>query len=190
MDASVYTRPNKPTKTAVKTRQKADITPIEVAKPTFVGADTNCFVTPPDIAKRMVKYLSPESLVLEPSAGTGNLIHALIEYGHPITNILAIERSYEIWKALKTRFFDLPGHNQDFLEYNQKKFDFIITNPPFSRGSAKKHIQKSQSLLNPGGVLIALVPVTLDIGNQLETLPSGAFEATAVSTKLIEYIKP
>jgi hypothetical protein len=76
MKPGVYTRPARPMRITVKSRP--GFANVEIARvPEIIAVDsaTECHVTPPDVAARMVRYLGEvgDYLTLEPSAGTGNL---------------------------------------------------------------------------------------------------------------------
>lgn len=94
--------------------------------------------------------------ILEPSCGEGVIVQRLLARG--MKNITAIE----MYPIRKFSLFELQRayvhfSQCDFLEANfAYLFDFIIMNPPFD--NALVHIEKAISLLNPGGVLVSLVP--------------------------------
>ena len=66
--------------------------------------------TPKIVAEDMIKWFKPEGKVLEPCYGTGD-IHKFLPEGSPFCEI---------------------SMGKDFFNYN-KKVDWIITNPPFSK---------------------------------------------------------
>jgi hypothetical protein len=79
MDDSLYSRPNKPKQILVRKRSGAPAMALtELPQAVEIDNATECHVTPPDVAARMVDYLGPvgDFLTLEPSAGTGNLLAA------------------------------------------------------------------------------------------------------------------
>lgn len=90
--------------------------------------------------------------VLEPGAGSGNIIKTLQKYGD--FSIDAVEIRPEEAQHLQ----DL-GVNviiDDFLSMNLgKKYDLIIGNPPFNQ--AIEFVEKCLGLLKPGGRLIFLL---------------------------------
>lgn len=98
--------------------------------------------------------IKPTDCILEPSAGNGNIIKALRDKGY--NNLIhAIECRPEESDALEKAGADLILIS-DFLEVDSKiKYDVIIGNPPYSL--AQEFIDKSLSLLNPGGRLIFLL---------------------------------
>jgi predicted RNA methylase len=118
------------------------------------------FPTPAPIVERMLKaaHLQPGMLVLEPSAGTGNIVRALINAGaHVIAveldpnNCLVLERDREISGGLDVK-------QGDFLSYNwPDKFERIVMNPPFARQADIRHVMHALRFLAPGGRLVSIM---------------------------------
>ena len=205
MDASLYTRPNKPRTMVVKRRWSPAQEQAKPELPELLEVDTftECHVTPLDVAGRMVDYLEATSdqLTLEPQAGTGNLIQALFESGHSACELVAIERHHSLCSAIRQRFQGKQSVNpiqQCFLEYAEEakgkiEFPRIIMNPPFKH--VKRHMKAALDLLGLGGhseaVLVALVPITYqhDEAETLEELPNDTFSAAKVYTKIIRIIR-
>lgn len=192
---SIYNRPNKPLFTTVtKRRDPAPLPTIDLAAPVAVDKATECHVTPADVAARMVEYLGPcgDVMTLEPSAGTGQLVRALLAAGQSKFEICQIERHH----ALAAQLHQLgPVINRCFLEYAEEargkvEFPRVIMNPPFSQ--VRQHIKAALSLMGRNGhdrppVLVALVPITFDHpdAEALETLPPDTFALARVHTKII-----
>ena len=211
MRPDLYKRPNKPAFVAVKERRAerraadAEADALKAAHkrgdraPLAVHKSTECHVTPPDVAARMVAYFGGggDYLTLEPSAGTGNLISALFAAGQTQFELCAIEREASLWLALKQRFpSKIRGFNECFLGYAARaagriEYPRIIMNPPFSK--ARQHIEAARSLWGFGGhrskVLIALVPATFEHpeAEELERLGPETFASAAVHSKIIRF---
>lgn len=196
---SMYARPNKPKTMTVKKRRGAPtVAHFDIPEILEVDSFTECHVTPSEVAQRMVDYLDVDSGLsyLEPSAGTGALLHALIETVREGYSITAIERHIELSMHIEKRFRGLTGVevlNDCFLEYCQENqgagFDRVLLNPPFKK--VKAHMSAAIDLLKTGGVLVALVPVTYQHpeAQELERLPNDTFSSAAVWTKLIRIEK-
>lgn len=195
MRAGVYTRPDKPMSLPV--RRRRDFEPLARAAPVeIIAVDkfTECHVTPPDVAARMVEYLGPvgDYLTLEPSAGTGNLSRALVASGYSPHELVQVERHNRLSAGLHQFGTVL---NRCFLEYaaevaGRVEFPRVIMNPPFS--DVRKHVTAAVSLMGRGGhlesaTLVALVPVTFsrDGFETLETLGADTFATAKVHTKII-----
>lgn len=97
--------------------------------------------------------IKPTDLILEPSAGNGNIILGLRNRGYK-NHITAIELRAEEENNLLNLSNAVGIYN--FLEKGSPiKYDVIIGNPPYSL--AQEFIDKSLSLLTPGGRLIFLL---------------------------------
>lgn len=89
--------------------------------------------------------------MLEPGAGSGNIIRALRRYDN--ITIDAVEIREEERETLAEIADDvLIG---DYMSMELGKYDAIIGNPPFS--NAMDFVTKSYQHLNPGGVIIFLL---------------------------------
>lgn len=173
----------------------------------------NLFPTPPEIAKRMCDLCGSTMAglrVLEPSAGTGNLIRAILnnacgmECGVKIT---AVEINPALARGLeeqRDKTLYANGNNfkvlcGDFLDLRPVSletgtFDRIVMNPPFCRGADIKHIRHAFTFLKPGGLLVAICAggqkrrsAFAGAAEHYEELPAGTFksEGTHVDTCLI-----
>lgn len=195
MKPSAYTRPAKPLHLTVRSRRGfAKVAFSPASEIPAVDKSTECHVTPPDIAARMVRYLGDvgDYLTLEPSAGTGNLSRALIESGHSRYELVQVERHIALSAQLH-QFGTVI--NRCFLEYaaevrGRVEFTRVIMNPPFSE--AEKHVAAARDLMGRHGhceapTLVALVPTTFQADGMetLEELPAGTFPTTRVRTKII-----
>lgn len=162
------------------------------------------FPTPPTLAARMVKLANISNhtalnRVLEPSAGTGNILRAIGEF--EAGKITAIEANHSLCISLQNNFPQVNVWNIDFLQFNTDyyfNYDYIIMNPPFANGDDIKHIKHAFKMLCPGGRLVAicangprqneqLKPMVEDEGGTWEVLPPNTFaeSGTSVSTVLI-----
>lgn len=204
MDKSLYTRPNKARTMLVKGRRRAPTQALPELSPIVaIGRDSECHVTPENAANTMVEALeaATDDNVLEPQAGTGNLVKTLLDYGHSPSRITMVERSYQLCEGLKLRF-DITlvpdPINQCFLEYAKASkstvgYSRIMCNPPFRK--AKAHINSALDLLttyaNRNAILVALVPITFkhDEAELIEILPNDTFTTAAVHTKIIRIVR-
>jgi protein-L-isoaspartate O-methyltransferase len=163
------------------------------------------FPTPPELAARMVEEaeIEPGHRILEPSAGTGNLVQALMNTDKGLPT--AVEIDNRLAGRLRAEFPLMPVLCMDFLQYNldgalggPKPYDRIVMNPPFQNGADIRHIQHAQKFLKPGGRLVALCangprqreilkPLAENSGGWWEDLPAGTFseQGTNVNTALL-----
>lgn len=170
------------------------------------------FPTPSDVARHMMDVgdIQPGQRVLEPSAGTGNLIRAIIDRftGLDCGQITAVESNYNCVHSLeemsrKTLYAN--DHNfwikgKDFLECTPEELGFfhrIVMNPPFENGADIKHILHARTFLKPGGRLVAICAngprqqaKLQPLADTWEELPGGTFEGTGVRTALLTISNP
>jgi len=159
------------------------------------------YPTPHTIARVMVERLGlePGARVLEPSAGSGNLVQAIFSVC-PSAEVCAVEINYQLSASLE-RFDHCYRVTADFLETmpeDFKPFDAVVMNPPFSKGSDIAHILHALGFLKPGGLLVALCAGGLrqreklqPIAESWEDLPPGTFAeaGTGVNVALLTIIK-
>ena len=196
---SIYNRPNKPLTIPVRKRRDHEaLKPLDAPELVTVDAATECHVTPQDVAQRMVDYLGPQGdyCTLEPQAGTGQLVRALLASGHSANELLMIERHIKLASGLHKYG---PTINRCFLEYAEEMrgkvhFPRIIMNPPFR--AVRQHMKSAISLLDPcghqdGATLVALVPITYqhDNAETLEESGPDTFATAKVNTKIIRIEK-
>ena len=139
------------------------------------------YFTPKFVAKFMVSLISKpkNALILEPSAGTGVFLTALVEAGYTNIDAYEIDPTLPNYSPVKITY-------KDFLEVKpEEKYDVIIGNPPYVRWKNipkkwkdrfKNHsywksimnglsdltyafIYHSVNMLKPGGELIFITPI-------------------------------
>lgn len=93
--------------------------------------------------------------ILEPSAGKGNILDALVtHYNANIERLYAIEINPELRVLLSGKGYRVIG--SDFLSYDDAyHFDYIIMNPPFSRGL--EHLLHAWDVVGAGGQVVCLL---------------------------------
>lgn len=139
------------------------------------------FATPAALAQLLVEglgYLSPASVLLEPSAGDGAIVRAL-RAAFPDACIDAIE--VDVHRAASidgaSEVFAMP-----FADFHAVTapgmYDAVVMNPPFTEpGNATAwldHITLAWSLVRPGGRLRAVAPASFE---QRQTGPIAALRA-------------
>jgi len=201
MKPECYTRPAKPRRIAVRTREAPASPALALPAPSMlaVHGSTECHVTPAPVAARMVELLGPvvDGQVLEPHGGTGNLVQALYGAGYSRDQLVVVERSRELALALAGRFVGeqrVTPIEGCFLEWAGQaraeglRVPRIVMNPPFRQ--VRRHMAAAVDLLGSRvgqPVLVALVPVTFEHpeAEQIERLPLDTFAGVRVHTKII-----
>lgn len=111
------------------------------------------YPTPPAVIETMLQGETIENkTILEPSAGKGDIVDYLNEYG--AKNVLTCEINADLQTILKTKSTFLTD---DFLNLKSEQIshiDLIVMNPPFS--NAEKHILHALEVAPRGCKIIAL----------------------------------
>jgi phospholipid N-methyltransferase len=126
------------------------------------------YPTPKTLIHKMLQDVDFCSVraVLEPSAGTGNIVEEVLNKFESLHrgsfysrekkkyDIDCIEQDQNFRYILQGKGFRVV--HDDFLTYDSyKKYDLVIMNPPFSNGD--KHILKALELIRQGGTLVAII---------------------------------
>lgn len=156
------------------------------------------FPTPAALARRMVEMsgLQAGETVLEPSAGTGAIVKAVIEAVD--TEIVGYDINRDLVSHLTRTFpsYKLQARCCDFLDVTdgQGQFQVVLMNPPFANAVDIRHIKHALSFVKPGGCLVAVCANGPRQNEQLkplceiwEPLPAGTFSesGTEVFTVLL-----
>ena len=112
------------------------------------------YATPVDVVKNFLSnYKLPEGDILEPSAGNGNIIQAIKDFGY-LNNITAIELREEETDKLKEIADEVII--SDFLKLKlDKEYSVIIGNPPYTY--AKEFMDNCFEIANENTVIIMLL---------------------------------
>lgn len=124
------------------------------------------YPTPPQVISKMIApwyddIKNKDVSILEPSAGKGNILDYLLNYGNTAKkkNMYAIEVNPDLQSVLTGKKYRLIG--SDFLDYSgHYHFDYIIMNPPFSEGA--KHALKAWDVLKNGKMACLLNAETIN----------------------------
>jgi len=184
--------------------------------------DESYYATPAQLAQRVVDEalgsFPDGSYVLEPSAGDGALVRAIL-LANPTFRVGAVEpnpdRVPRIPKGDRVTVF--VGTFEEYAAAvggspTMRRPDAVVMNPPFNlpgRPTAWiRHLELAWDVLAPGGRLVCIAPVSFDqrqdrrhtalrqwvtgLGGSVETLPIDAFKesGTGVRTVLITLDKP
>lgn len=146
-----------------------------------LDASRQYYPTPIDLATKMVNSISDWryiETILEPSAGTGNIVEVLAKKEHILYgnrfDIDLIEIQPELRAILKEKFSNDNNYllskeekerkfanepsivGDDFLSFSSyKHYDLIIMNPPFNDGAS--HLLKALDMQKNGGTIVCLL---------------------------------
>lgn len=172
------------------------------------------FPTPKSVAERVIQLSEIEEYkgtarILEPSAGTGNLLDCIpnsVEYTafvvEPEENnaIILEDKGFNVYKDTFERFYN---------EYKDidTGITHVIMNPPFSIGRDMSHTRLAYEMLQRGGVLVSIISENSlyydkeetkqfnkwlkEVNAYIETVPMGAFKdsGTTIDTVIIKIKK-
>lgn len=166
-------------------------------------ADFGAFDTPHHLASQLVEaaHVSPGMTVLEPSAGKGHLVQALLDAGARIT---AVELQPDRFpQALReTPLVTLTVG--DFMAFDGEPrplFDRVVMNPPFAAKADVRHIMHALPWLKPDGRLVAIMSagvkfrqdrevaafrdLVAERGGEINDLPEESFRAAGTSVNTV-----
>ena len=132
------------------------------------GDNKDFYPTPSTLAGKMLAKVDWKKVntILEPSAGKGDLVDAVIRFSQSSRNELynrseGVSRMFDVIEMdmnlrLLLRGRDLRLVHDDFLTYHpQKRYDLLLMNPPFSEGA--KHLLHAIELQRNGGQIVCLL---------------------------------
>lgn len=125
------------------------------------------YPTPQHLAQQAIELadIREHDWCLEPSTGTGGLADFM-----PKERTTCVEISQLHCEVLRAKGFGVV-HEADFLEWavmayaRGQRFNRIVMNPPFADGRWKEHLRAAMTLLEFGGVLVAILPEGANTGN-------------------------
>lgn len=135
------------------------------------------YATPPSAVKAILNKITLEGSILEPAAGQGHISKVLKEY-YPNSEIISIDL------IQRENKFDIPIQGGvDFLTYKfDRKFDNIITNPPFNL--SQEFIEKALDLSNSKVIMFAKIQL-LEGNKRREMFDNSPLKYIYVFTKRV-----
>ncbi len=161
------------------------------------------FPTPAPIVEQLIDLagVCPGDVVLEPSAGRGNISSELVRQG---AKVYACELLQDNRAALTAT--DMPDielfSEPDFMKLlTAIRFDRVVMNPPFEKQADIDHVTRAFDLLKPGGKLASVmsIGVTFREDNKAKAfrnlvdknegsilpLPEGAFKESGTMVRAV-----
>lgn len=175
----------------------------EIVRP----ADMGQFDSPPPVVDKVMELaqIEPGHMVLEPSAGTGNLVKAALDRGAHVRGVELDERRYDGLLGFSSDRFRV--RRIDFLAMDPDavriRFDRVVMNPPFAPRQADiDHVLHAIRFLKPGGRLVSVMAAGVKFRRNrkvedfratlaangpyyLHDLPEGSFKASGTAVNAV-----
>jgi len=153
----------------------------------------NIFLTPVDNVNSLVDYSGYSSItnnkrlnILEPTAGTGNIIRRLVDSRffqyHIVDAIEPVNALYNIGKTIFKNYRNVHWFNMSFFDYKpDKRYDYIFMNPPFNINIKGKKVldidfvNYAYSLLKDDGTIAAIISASFLQKNNLKNKKYNSF---------------
>jgi predicted RNA methylase len=193
---------------AIDTIEPMLITGIYTKSPT-IKQELGQFDSPPDVVARVIELaqIAPGMMVLEPSAGIGNLVLGAEAAGGKVA---AYEVDADRLHRCKDRCLLVGGiHLTDFLLAKPAPvFDRVVMNPPFAKQLDVAHVMRAFDFLRMGGRLVSVMSTSFQfrptksaeqfrdflasVNAEVEPLPNGAFKdsGTMVNSVIVSFDDP
>lgn len=132
--------------------------------------DKEFFPTPDNVIAKMIGGLKLESmLILEPSAGKGNILDFIVKIiseNHPLwdmcnitQNLFCLEKNPDLQNVLRGKGYNVI--DSDFLTHvSERAYDIILMNPPYS--NAVKHFLQAFEISNGAEIRCLFNRETID----------------------------
>jgi len=169
-----------------------------------INRDVGHFPTPVKLAAELVAMagVRRDMRCLEPSAGTGRIVDALIAVGAHVT---CVERDTERRRKLPRGPSCEVSSHDDFMLYKTPadRFQRVVMNPPFAKvgiGDHLAHVMHAYSMLDRGGILVSVLPSSvsfrrdrrhaefrawLEERGEIRQLPEGSFKESGTNVNAI-----
>lgn len=151
--------------------------------------DFGQFDTPVELARTVVGHaqIRPNMLVLEPSAGIGRLVGAVIEASDMDVGVRCYELDPKRAAKLRERFGEIQVNGRalipvvecDFLTRTPLPiYDRVVMNPPFAKQADIDHVMHAFNFLAPGGRLVAIMSASVTFRTNSKTAAFRIFVET------------
>lgn len=136
-----------------------------VKRTNLPAKDLQFFYSPKPVVESLLDKLCLEegSNILEPSAGEGHIVRGLKDAGYNVTAIEIMPDRVRKLRELEDDQCDVYARN--FLDLDAiESFDAAVLNPPYYKIHWAEHVRHAWDFIRPGGQLVAVLPVTAEIG--------------------------
>lgn len=138
-------------------------------KSTALCRDLSFYPTPEKVIDELLGdvHFDKESRVLEPSAGVGDIVRAVL--GKRVGRVHAVEvdpgRVAVLQGMERTGGGRLTVSHANFLQMTPRaEYSHVVMNPPFWGTHYMQHVMHAFEFLERGGTLVAVLPATAEMG--------------------------
>lgn len=173
----------------------------EVMRPQDLGQ----FDTPAELAAKVVDMaeIEPGMMVLEPSAGIGNLVLEIEKRGGEVAAVETDDKRATTCAERCSLRYGLSRSN--FMRHPiERAFDRVVMNPPFAKSADIHHVMHAFDFVKPGGRLVAIMSggaptrsgrladqlraLVEKHGGEFKPLPDGSFKAAGTMVRTVALI--
>ena len=134
---------------------------------TALSKDLAFYATPKPVGDALLRNvdLPDGARVLEPSAGNGNIVRALLALNRSVI-VDAVEVHEGRAAHLRQTCPGVAVTVANFLQLRPRPiYELVAMNPPFCGTHWMDHVRQAFEWLAPGGTLLAVLPVSAELGN-------------------------
>lgn len=157
-----------------------------------LSTDLAFYPTPPEVAHKALAGLDlpyhKDAHVLEPSAGDGAIVRELLKAGAKVHAIEVHPHRVAVLKAIVPRALharsQLQVQEANFLQIRATPmFTHVVMNPPFCGTHWMAHVRHAFDFLVDGGSLVAVLPVSAEIGTSAKHEAFRAWVESQATTR-------
>ena len=128
------------------------------------------FPTPQPLAEAVVALAGIEEgmIVLEPSAGSGNLADVIAQFTSKV-NIRCCELQRKNVVTLQEKGYRVVEEGNFLLSLPTPTFAVVVMNPPFEKQADIDHVLHAYKYLEPGGRLVSIMSASVTFRNNTKT---------------------
>lgn len=157
----------------------ADVTPEDIrTRSTALCKDLQFYPTPNAVIEDMMRnvWIGEECRVLEPSAGTGNIVRHILKGKAGSVHAVEVDPArVGALQAIARHDSRLRVTHANFLQMIPvPEYTHVVMNPPFHGTHYMQHIMHAWEFLAPRGILASVVPISAELG---ESKAHEAFRA-------------
>jgi len=144
-----------------------DVTAKDIKQCTALCKDLSFYATQEPVVSTILDgvYFPDGAHVLEPSAGTGNIVRELLHRGMRVDAVEVDPGRVRVLQEMERQIHGLTVTHANFLQMVARPiYTHVVMNPPFHGTHYMQHVMHAFDFLAPGGVLVSILPATVEFG--------------------------